>query len=148
MKHKQFIDMQNFFFHVCFSINFKSFLHLRKKGNESIELQCGRDCSSSTGSQTPHEKKKEAAKTLLIIAFFYSLCMSAYPFYIIFSFIVRRDFIASGTNLMNFSYSLIAVNGGINSFIYILRSQNIRRYLSKTILCKYWYRKEYVENYK
>ena len=121
---------------IVLAINFVSYLHLRKNSN-SLSRQSSSSSSRISrvsSMQRADENKKEAGKTLLLIALFYSLCMSPFSVFIIVTLIEPR-MMAAGSTFVDLSCSFIVLNGGINSLIYMLRSKEIRSFYCKRFFC-------------
>uniref|UniRef100_A0A7M5U9H0 G-protein coupled receptors family 1 profile domain-containing protein n=1 Tax=Clytia hemisphaerica TaxID=252671 RepID=A0A7M5U9H0_9CNID len=113
-------------------INLVSYLHLRRHSrslNQQSSSSSYWDSQTST-NKTSETNKKEAAKTLLLMALFYSLCMSPFSVFIIVT-LVKPHLMAAGSTFLDLSCSFIVMNGGINSLIYILRTKEVRSYYYK-----------------
>ena len=119
-------------------VNILAFSNLRRKTEGNMEMQTRSNVTSNVNQEQNQtiadENKKEAAKTLLLIAVFYSICMSPFLVYVIAPFI-DPGFLKSGSDLMNFSYCIIVSNGGINSLIYVIRSKEIRTFYWNKFNC-------------
>uniref|UniRef100_A0A7M5WRX1 G-protein coupled receptors family 1 profile domain-containing protein n=1 Tax=Clytia hemisphaerica TaxID=252671 RepID=A0A7M5WRX1_9CNID len=109
-------------------INIISYLYLKKNSQRfEIEMQTYNNTETNTPRNTSLENKKSAGKTLLLISFFYSLCMMPFPLFVIWSLIDRTLLESSlSVKFLNYCYNIVILNGGINSTIYILRNKKIR----------------------
>ena len=110
-------------------INVLSYQHLIKNsGTLNIEMQASNAESNNASQQSSaNENKRFAGKTLLMISFFYSVCMTPFPIFVVIS-MIDRTLLESKTSVefLNACYYIVILNSGINSTIYIVRKKKMR----------------------
>ena len=111
-------------------VNTMSYLQLVGKPSESPSID-----NNISSTSISLERKKKAAKSLLMISFCYSICNTPLPVYTMIELFQGR-ILENVANWMQLFYLLMILNTGINALVYILKNGKIRKLYTCSLSCK------------